>query len=141
MSAFNYGGARPAALGDQVYLVHGRDVSIMTTFEAAIGWAWTISWSDDNWFDALEIVERGGTSKRYENDDPQMRKWLSAEDGRRMADLKAHPGPAHSANLVLDDEVVNSYFGPAGPERAVADADLLRPFLGDRLKVEVVEAP
>ncbi len=135
MSVFDFGSARPAALGDHVYLVHGRDISVFTTLERAIGWAHTITWSDDNWFDALEIVSRDGSTRRYESDDPEVRQWLREEDRRREQERKAKPGPAHLANLAIDDEIVNSYFGVDGVGHAEADAELLRPFLGDRVQV------
>jgi hypothetical protein len=117
---------------ENVILVWGRDVTRYDTMDDAIDAAWRLSESDDDWFDAIELIAADGTSTRItSNQDP-----VRSEFNRRGVEQikqynKRLADRPFIGNIVIDGKILRSLYGDDDPEPEMAE---LRPVVGDRVR-------
>lgn len=117
-----------------LYLIWGRDVDLAKDLDDALQTAWWHDESEEDWFDAIEVVASDGTSEKMTKAHPV----VAAEFDRRTEEAWQRYRQQQTArpfrgNIRVDGRTLESLYGDADPETKMAE---LRLYLGDRVTFE-----
>ena len=116
---------------DAICLMYGRYVEKFDDLDDALGAAWARDeWSDEDWWDKIEVVSIGGAARSIYHESPEYVAYVAVMNEARREREKVNPPRPFIGNITIDGDVLESLYGDDDPS---AKLDELRPYLGDRV--------